>query len=381
MSQHPALPHAGFTLFEVILVVAVASIVMVLTVPTLNIFLDTRRQINEDIVLRDIRNALTAFATQYNRLPDENPALNGFCNAGGNSWAECLASVSNLSVSTLETDTWGQERAYIHGTVNETLLGRTFTVHYATVHSAGANRRAEETAPGGGLINGMAVENDNFEPVSDNQWWANETTPANIQAEFEGLIAGGDDHLLKFSDLLLKSNRVQQTQARIDGVMSALQSYASLKENEETVACNSLPVASRNACFNNLENEIFFPPAQETTDPTPDASYNIRVRNELTSQYASRLTSNRIGSQNGSLGQIQARLDGMIALVRLLGLPDEFCCDALVRDTTLDANLVQERPLFYYSNPRERVSGTCQPRQMTVPFVPAYVSWQQNPCE
>lgn len=373
--------HAGMTLFEMILVIAVASIVMVLTVPTFNIFIDTRRQINEETVLREIRDAMTTFARQFNRLPDENASNNGFCNAGGNSWAECLASVSNLSVDTIETDIWGQDRTYIHGTVNETLLGRTFTVHYASVHSEGANRRAEERDASGALINGMAVDSDDFEPVSDNQWWANETSPANIQAEFEGLVAGGDDHMLKFSDLLIKSNRVQETEIRIDNIMGALQSYASLKENEETVACNGLPVASRNACFNTLENEIFFPPAQETTDATPDPTYNTRVRNELTSQYASRLTSSRIGNQDGSVAQRQNRLDGMIALVRLLGLPDDHCCDALIRDASLNADLEQERPLFYYSNPRERVSGTCQPRNMTEPFVPAYVSWQENPCE
>ena len=46
----------------------------------------------------------------------------------------------------------------------------------------------------------------------------------------------------------------------------------------------------------------------------------------------------------------------MISLMRMIGLPDDHCCNAMA----LDANQ-QEIPFFYYSNPKERTGPASCP--------------------
>jgi hypothetical protein len=346
---------------ETIIVTVVLAIMVGLATPPFVDFLNKYRERLELEQLLEIQRALENFAKTYNRLPDDDPINNTYCNAGGNTWYECLSTVSGLSAEQILNDTWDRPRAYVYYSRVESLFDVSVDVDYASVHSMGVNLVAENLDGTGTAIDGLAVSSSgSFEAPTHADWWA---SAGDAVGEFQTLQAGGDDHFIKFSDLMLKVEKYHVTAARMSRVAQALEAYTSVRQEEEFIAGNPNP-----------ELLIYAPPSVQVIQPNSMALYAARVRNDL-AIYGVTTVENR----DGSATQKTQRLNDMLTLVRMLGLSDEHCCDALKKET--DISITQDRPLFYYSNPRANVGGVCQTRANTIPFMPPEINSGPNPCE
>jgi type II secretory pathway pseudopilin PulG len=355
------LGHQGLTMVETIIVTVVLAIMVGLATPPFVDFLNKYRERLELEQLLEIQKALENFAKTYNRLPDSDPLNNTYCNVGSNTWYECLATVSGLSASQILNDTWDRPRAYVFYSRTEPLFDVSVDVTYASVHSMGVNLEAEDLDGTGTAIEGLAVSSGgSFEAPTHADWWANDGDPV---GEFQTLQPGGDDHFIKFSDLMLKVEKYHVTAARMSRISQALETYASVKQEEEYISGNPNP-----------ELLIYAPPSVQVIQPHSMALYAGRVRNDL-AVYGVTAVENR----NGSATEKAQRLNDMLALVRMLGLSDEHCCDALKKEADISAT--QDRPLFYYSNPRANVGGVCQNRATTIPFMPPEINSEPNLCE
>ncbi len=339
--------HAGFSLVEVIVVVAVMAVLAGLSAPAFVNFLNLQREQQEAQEMLEIKEAMRAFVLRFNRLPDEDPLNNGFCNAGTNTWAECLASVSNLSADEIRTDTWDKPRVYVHYEDNSVvLLDTTVDMHYATIFSRGVDNTAEAAA---NIPVELSSDNLNFafRPSNHGDWWSNQSGPID---RFLNLTPAGDDMMVKFTDNNIKMERYETTLERMRSITNALQSYADARYNEMVVA--GTPT---NTCYiggststEDIDEMRYFPKARHTS-PADNACYAANVYNEMTT-YG--FNANQVENQTS---QQQRRRDEMILLMRMLGLPDSTCCNALER-VNIGSDWV-EPGLFYYSNARLTLGG------------------------
>lgn len=369
--------HSGFSLFEVIVVVAVMAVLASLGAPAFINFLDLQREQQEATEMQEIKEAMRTFVERFNRLPDEDATNNNFCNAGTNTWAECLASVSNLSADEIRTDTWDNPRIYVHHEDTSTVLfDTTVDMHYATILSRGVDNSAEAETGISAVLSGDGI-NWEFRPTSHGDWWKNQGNPID---SFINLTPGGDDQMVKHTDSNIKMERYEITLERMRDITAALQSYADARYNEMVVA--GTPT---NTCFitgsastQDIDEMRYFPKARHTT-PSDNACYAANVYNEM-STYG--FTNNRIENR---ATEEQRRREEMISLMRMLGLPDSTCCNALER-VQIGGNWV-EPGLFYYSNPRLTLGGGgcsgSRPDGRTTGqtyFLPARVTANAYPC-
>ncbi|MDD9912126.1 MAG: hypothetical protein OXR68_03750 [Alphaproteobacteria bacterium] len=362
--------NAGITMVETIILVAVIGILMGMTTPTVNRYIDRRQAELEQTDMLEIQNAMTEFAKVYNRLPDINPISNAYCNTPNNTWNECLALFSVLSAEQIATDVWDRPRTYLNlrGTETLSILPEGLEIHYATVHSSGVNQVAENLDEQKNILAGIALNGNDFAVPTNNNWWINGGTVPNSINIFEGVRAGGDDQLIKFSDLAIKLEKFKETRLRLRQIATALTAYASSKKQQQTVLNNP-----------DRDRLVYFPRGLEVqqsqtqlTSIDPTVTADVQIYNSGNSF---------IENQDSTVIERQTRLTSMVALMRLLGLPDEYCCDALVKDGTINGDFTQERPFFYYMNPRDRRAGVCLPRPDEPPFLPARVSRNPSVCE
>ncbi|MFZ2619727.1 MAG: type II secretion system protein [Alphaproteobacteria bacterium] len=382
-----SLLRRGFTLVETVITVAVLALLVGLSTPPVIEFFIKYKNRQEQITLTIIQKNLDDFAQLYNRVPDDNAANNSFCGSVDtnydtntqNDWYECLAAHSQLSVRAIALDTWGRARVYVARALTENVLNVTTTIYYATVHSVGSDRLASNILKKGGTtINGLAVSSGAFLPTTHANWWARNASVATVAEQFEELQAGGDDHLLKYTDLLNKVEKYSQTSQRIQDIGRALQAYA---DRYSYLASITLPT------YNEF---VYYPPSYEantvaapyyTASSDSFARHDASVRSDLAT-YGTTVVENR----DSNAAQKQDRRSDMIALMRAIGLPDEYCCNALVKDPDASptADQTQERPFFYYSNPRPMtyVSGAsyCNARPLTGSFFPAVVTIAARAC-
>jgi len=305
----------GFTLAETILVVTILAILMAISTPSIFAFMKQRDTQQEQNTLQEVRRALQAYLADKNKLPDMS------------SWATDLAGYTNLSAEQMQVDQWGRPRAFITLTdPSRNIQEAPVRINYVTILSSGADHIAT-SAPG------IAVSGKDFAPYGDGGWWANKPLNQVTAAvtQFGILAAAGDDQLVKFTDYPEKLDRYQQTLDRMERINNALESHARAKYSEAVMVCAAKP---RNADGKTgdvecdtpglLEKKIYYP---NTVDIANDA---------------------------------QRRTD-MTNLMRLLGLPDEFCCSAL--DSSADN---KSTPFFFFNNPRPRaVGGGCGVRPGT----------------
>jgi prepilin-type N-terminal cleavage/methylation domain-containing protein len=361
--------HAGFSMTEMIIVVAIMAILAGLSAPAFIVFLNQQRVQQEQNEMDEIYKALEAFSDQFNRLPDDDPANNTFCNTVNNTWNECLSLVSNLSADQIREDAWGNARTYIHYVnTSEILLDTQVDMHYTSLHSRGEDLIAEAVPGVATRLLGASVFVD-FEVPTHADWWANDATPLD---DYQSLEAGGDDHMIKFTDRHGKIKRYELTLERIRKIAEALDTYAQSKFNEAVVAGEA-----------NTDTKVFFPRANDDgTGASDTAAYGNQVMADMTTYNfgADNEAENRSGGSNENTRRAE-----MVELMRLLGLPDSHCCNALVRDAT---DITQEQALFYYSNPRAVINPatpTCsaRPDGVTVGrrlFLPARVSAAPHSC-
>jgi prepilin-type N-terminal cleavage/methylation domain-containing protein len=330
------LARAGFTLAEMILVVAILSILLGVSTPAIYGFIKQRDIQSEENTLQELRRALQAHLADKNAMP---PAVG---------WAEALAGYTNLSAVEMVSDTWGSPRSYIQFVdTSRKIQGADVAINYATFLSAGPDRKASSIA------NMIPVIGDAFANHTNSGWWANQA--GNQVAQFGKLASGGDDLMAKFTDYAEKLDRYKLTLQRMDRVASAVESIARVNYGSEVARCASYPRDSNGLVIGDptglcntagaIEKIIYYP----IGFPTNNTGWDISLHYYNTVAVASQARVNNGGTDP------QRRAD-MVQLMRMLGLPDDFCCSALEMSTE-DG---KPEPFFYFSNPRPRgISGGC----------------------
>ncbi|MCP5405693.1 MAG: prepilin-type N-terminal cleavage/methylation domain-containing protein [Pseudomonadaceae bacterium] len=333
-------PHAkhlnnkqGFTLAEVILVVAVIAILVSLTAAPVIEFMKMRDIRSEENEMNEIMKAANAYLEDRNELPADT----------GGTWADELARYTSLSADQIANDTWGNPRMYVMHKINETFLGTPIEVYYVTLHSAGPNRKADGGAASAGgdpvSNSGIATGSDVFSAVTDTGWWKNKTTDTLRVQAFVDAQPAMDDMMVRLTDYPEKIQKYKTSLERLQRISEALEGYATSRYNETVVACMST------TCSPLPEQLIYYPPSANSG---PSTYYAGNVNADITTYNGGSMIDNSTNDAN--------RRDGMINLMRILGLPDEYCCNAL-KSITGSKN---EVPFYYFSNPRPRLgSGTC----------------------
>lgn len=338
--------HSGFTLVEIIIVIGVMAILFSLTTPAIIQMMQKRDQESEKIILQEITQALDRYALHNNEIPSDNPASN----PGGSDWAELLAGFTNFSADQLRTDTWGNSRAYISHEEVETFLNVGIQIGYATVLSRGINQNAEagNHIAIGSTVNGF----DTYASSTAGAWWSNQ---ANETDAFAEVVAGGDDLMAKFTTYQTAVDNYHTTLDRFREVAEVLGTYAQSVYTEALSFDNSLP-DDHPSKDPNVNIHVYYPPSQ-TQSGSDSASYSSYVTSDMGN--FSFGGDNRVYARSTHI----TRRDEMIQLMRLLGLPDSYCCSALTRFT--DGGDSYEMPFYYFSNPRPRGSSGCGTRPST----------------
>lgn len=342
---------SGFTLAEIILVVAVMAILVSLSTPPIIEFLKRRDIQNEQNMLVDITKAMKSYLIDRTTLPAVT-ALGACDGSAAPQWATDLSRYSNLSANQIACDVWNRPRAYLMFARQEVFLGTTINVYYASVHSSGPDLVADgASATAGGAADstpGISVSGNNFGATTTGTvWWSRITNDDSKLDAFVAMQPADDDQLIRFTDYPDKVEKYNTSLERMERIAQALESYSKTKYNEAVVACGD-------PCATPPEDYIFYPRAASAGSPADSASY-----------YHSSLTAD-LNTYNGGAAINNTtthanRRTAMINLMRMLGLPDEFCCNALETYTPSPGAKPLEMPFYYYSNPRPRnSSGTCQ---------------------
>lgn len=260
---------SGFTIVEVIVVVAVLAVVVTMATPDLTRIFAKQSELNETIRLGKIYDSLHVYAQKNKKLP------------ASSNWAASLVEFSELSEDQIENDTWGTARRYSVFTKDVSYLGGTYKVYYAVVTSAGLDRTNQAILP----VN----------------------TTAFGQFDFTTNTSGNsiDDMAIKYTDQLYKLNLLETTLDRMEKLSLALEKYARVKQ---ITGIDKVPDTS--------DSYIYFPKDARTGDNGDYLDSSI----------------SGISSAEG-VETISGNANEAIGLARLLGLPDDYGTDALTDTT------------------------------------------------
>ena len=355
----------GFTLAEIIVVVAVMAILASLSAPVLFQFIKQRDVQQEQNNQIELTKAVQAYLDNVKSLPAEA------------TWFTDLARYTNLSPLQIRFDAWGNERRYVMTFTTQNMLGSNVNIYYATILSAGNDQTAQSVAnripvanpatftynaAAGGNIGGFAASNNNG-------WWK---AQANPETAFTDTTAAGDDILLRFTDYSSKLEKYQTSLNRLSKIADALESFGKASYAEELAAAAHVDATNNTAT---PENMIYYPLSwsNQANGAAPDSwgNYSWRAGQATATSYNGGRYAGTIivnpghgpygyvynGADNNSL-----RYDSMVMLMRILGLPDETCCSALDSFIDTDGVTRREMPFYYASNPRPRSGAACGAR-------------------
>ena len=330
----------GFTLPEMILTIAVLGIVMAMLFPDMSNFFKRQKVEQEARALEQINKALDAYAKEQTQNFSEGnyvtlPCPNG--NLAACNWG-ALAPYANMTADEIVNDIWGNPREFIATSDNMNYRDGNFDVYYVSVRSNGPNTE-DDTA--------------SAYPSWPNGRWSNVQQLGSYEAQ-------RDDLLVKFNDTKLKTELFEETLRRMDRIVEALDRYAQARYNEALLTDDQGQ--------GNVGNKLFYPPEEaDFLDGTGrnaaagfDESavgswYGILVREDVEER-----TNPSSTSLESASGDEASRLAAMMALMRILGLPEDFAKDALTNT-----------PFYYYSNP---CPDQASERRKSPPYMPPKVT-------
>jgi len=185
---------SGFTLVEVIVVVAVLAAVVTMAIPDIATLFERQREMLETFRLKSIYKSLDAYAKAKKALPAKS------------TWVANLLEFSDLTESQIKTDVWGNDRTYSLFDKEHNYLGGKYKAYYAVVQSMGKNGVEDESAPtslsGFSSFNIGSSRQDN---------------------------AGIDDVAIKYTDQANKIKLLETTLNRMDKLSTTLAKYARVK--------------------------------------------------------------------------------------------------------------------------------------------------------
>ncbi|MFZ2586553.1 MAG: type II secretion system protein [Alphaproteobacteria bacterium] len=338
MSHKPFLSKAGFSLPEIILVVSVMAIIASLSAPPLIEFMKRRDIQVEENTQNEIVKAMKLYLADRNTLPADTSLT----------WADEVARYTNLSAQQIANDKWGKPRVYVRLVVTETFLGTPVDIFYVTLHSSGPNRKAEggaATAGGETIANsGISTSSNNFDALTSTGWWKNKATDTVRIDSFVAAQPAVDDMMIRFTDYADKIAKYNTSLERLQRISEALEVYSTTKYNEAAIACMTVP------CTPSAEKYIYYPRSNDGAT-NPASYYGSNTATDLTTYNSGNAIYNSDTDDTN-------RRTHMINLMRILGLPDEYCCNAMENIT----GTKNEVPFFYFSNPRPRTAAGCGTR-------------------
>lgn len=370
----------GFTLPEVILIVSVLAIISGMAFPDIALFFQRQQVEQEKLAMADIQKAMDSYARECRRLPalENNPQRTACTDspsgAGMNlTWAEALASFSNMSADSIATDLWGTQRKYTHFIELRNYREGPVEFHYATVRSISGNQCDDTgttaTNPSPLCVIGGQPATTAQKTANRNEYIDRADPAINYEADWADInaygtyAAEGDDLLVKYADNQQKIQAQDETIRRLERIVEALDRYAQGRFNEELL--------QGTACISEL---LFYPPSW-TNEPAahnnpnhPDAGcralgtsiasrYGTRVRFDV-----SAIRGDATEFVNTTSADLATRTGEMRTLMRILGLPEDHCCNALTGEA-----------FYYYSHPGASVSGACV-NAVRPPYYPPKVS-------
>lgn len=342
----------GFTLVDVIIGGAVIAILIVMTFPMVSDFLLLQNEKEEEEMQEEILRTIDVMAEQEFRIPLTNSIIN---------FASETQLYGSYSSDQIVRDSFSKTRHYRGVVGQEVFRDATFDVHYAILYSTGVD---------GCWGDGLSCVSSTISTSITNILGTN---PADYEVRFRNIEIPERDFLIKFTDRDYQMARYEETSRRLGRLTEALVEYGELKRFQG-IADGISPTA------------IFFPPSEGPVSDAQMAALSPNaneVQIELDDLIGVGVT-NVIYNENGSLNDKEERRLSMIALVRTLGLPDEFCCNAM--QTFIDSGGDrQEEAFFYYSNPLARIDPsipTCGAAATTIDDrkLPPRISVDEDPC-
>lgn len=346
----PLRSNKGFTLVEMVITVAVMAILVSLSMPAIFEYIRQRDSQREEVALAEIRKAIEAYLSAKGTLPSDTLG-------GANVWYKQLAGYTSLSEKEIMNDVYGRPRMYIRYENDDgrSMQNTSVKIVYATVHSMGVNGKAENKFDGttiAGISLDTATNPVSFKAASDGKWWKGlggtgtpQVVADKVVSIFSGLRAGGDDHLMRFTNYSEVLDRYKLTVQRLDTLTQALETYARSKYAERVSWCVTRPTHVN--CNSGTPEKLIYYPRSE-----PTAAINEK-QGTTSSHNVMYLDGNTIRVKNN--GNEAARKKDMEGLMDLLGLPRDNCCSALTGNA-----------FYYFSNPRPRAASGCGNRPRTV---------------
>lgn len=265
---------SGFTLVEVIVVVAVLAVVFTIATPDLNRLFTRQAEMTETIRLKEIYRALSIYSKKNKTLPNES------------TWYSDLLEFSELSEDQIKNDVWDQPRTYKKSSVPVDYLGGKYNVEYAFVHSSGPNRVKDITLPSG---TGQSFKSD-FGDLIFNK----------VESGGKNILV--DDKGIKFTDQAYKLELLEITFDRMEQLSIALSKDSRVRQ------ISGISYYATNS--GDSDKKIYFPKdGRDSNDPA-------------SSEYFHEVES--ISSLNANKAT---------ALAKILGLPTHYGEDALTDKT------------------------------------------------
>ncbi|TKW60934.1 MAG: prepilin-type N-terminal cleavage/methylation domain-containing protein [Blastochloris viridis] len=332
----------GFTLFEMILTVAIMAILVATTTPSIYEFIRQRDKQNEEVAQMQVRKALEAYIADKGVPPSDNDVTEP--------WYEKLAGYTSLSANEIANDVWGRPRMYLsYLDTSRNIYGTTVSVTYVTLHSMGENGRAERTETVNGstvTVNGVAVSNNAFSGSTASGatgWWKNMTDRATAFATVRG---AGDDQMMRYTNYEDVLRRYNATRERMDKLSEALETYARSQYANHVAACSSSTTTTATCNSDGTPRLAIYYPRSTARQVTADAARYVRDGAIVTEVVV-----------NNAATTDDDRRKNMEDLMARLGLPLEYCCSAL--NNAADG---KPAPFYYFSNPRPRDVSSCGAR-------------------
>lgn len=338
----------GFTLFEMILTVAVMAILVATTTPSIYEFIRQRDKQNEEIAQMQVRKALEAYIADNGAAPADMPLT------GTTAWFNRLAAYGNLSANEIANDVWGNPRTYIaFNDTSRSIYGTAVSVSYVTLHSLGEDGQAANSEVVNGAtvtIPGIAVKIDNngrrvFNGSSNGSWWKAQTDKAGTFAQVR---AADDDQMMRYTNYDDVRQRYEATRQRLEKLTEALETYARTEYAAHVDGCKSVTTLTPTCNSDGTPRAAIYYPKSIAVTATGDSARYVNKGNLYVDEYV-----------DNRLTNPKDRREQMEKLMTELGLPLEYCCSAL--DMASDS---KPRPFYYFSNPRPRLAGGgCGPRR------------------
>ena len=319
----------GFTLIETILLVSVISVMMVLAFPNIIATFKFQKTFDEKLKMDMIREGLEKYVDTYMKLPDE-----------GSDWAKDISPYTPMSINDIKLDSWNHPRVYRKGILPQDIAGNDYDIGYAIVLSYGEDGCLGVAASCNPSVPNPALAETTFD-----------TDPADFKFEmYENIEADASDFLIKFTTYPQQVEAFHETNRRIQRLTKALSDFSTEVYSEAmTVAIDSgAPDFDGQP---SLRDWNFYPPSGATGDSVSD--YHPLIKNGTTVALLG-------NSLDGGSTSDSSRYTYMIRLMRMLGLPDDHCCNAMERFTFNGVSV--EKPFYYYSNPKPRNGSICGSR-------------------